>query len=125
MNRNARTTDPTTSHTAAATINETHTQRLLAAYWDHPEGLTADQAAAIADLLHVGYWKRVSDLARDGIIEPVTNNGQPVTAPGISGRQQRVMRLALNQTIPTLTRCPTCGWVATTNDDCGTCQGAR
>jgi len=89
MNRNARTTDPATSHQH----QPTHSSRLLAVYADIPEGLTAEQAAAAADLLHTGYWKRVSDLTRDGFIAPTYRDGHPVTARSSSGYQQRVLAI--------------------------------
>lgn len=85
VNRNARRTDPATSYQR---IPHTQAQRLLAVFADFPEGLTADQAAAAADLLHTGYWKRVSDLTRDGLIEPTGR-----TWVGRSGCRQRVLRV--------------------------------
>lgn len=84
----ARTSDPSTSHAAAAelTTADDHRSRLLAAFRGQPAGLTADEAASIAGLLAVGYWKRVSDLKRDGL---VVDSGR--TRPGRSGRAQRVL----------------------------------
>jgi len=70
----ARNTDPRTSRDAARdALPEmgSHRRRLLiwfAAAGD--AGLTADEAAERADLLHVGYWKRVSDLKNNGFIRP-------------------------------------------------------
>jgi hypothetical protein len=80
----ARSTDPVTSKVAArrsAMRAGTHKARLLESYFDAQPapavgmescpGLTDLEAAAAADLLSVGYWKRCSDLRNDGLIEPM------------------------------------------------------
>ena len=89
MNRNARTTDPATSHQ----YRPTYANLLLSVFADFPDGLTAEQAAAAADLLHTGYWKRVSDLQRDGFIAPMYRDGREVTARASSGLMQRVLSI--------------------------------
>jgi hypothetical protein len=88
-NQVSRTTDPQTSHDAAAARRPeigSHRRRLLiwfAAAGD--AGLTADEAADKADLLHVGYWKRVSDLKNQRYIRATGEK-----RPGRSGQLQQV-----------------------------------
>lgn len=89
----ARATDPVTSHAGAVDVADrapTQKQRLLAVYAEHPEGLTADEAGMLAMLLHTGYWKRCSDLAREGLIAPLFADGAPVTRKGGAGSVQQV-----------------------------------
>src|SRR6187401_792237 len=71
----ARGTDRSTGHAAAQDGRGpragSQRLRLLREYGKHPlTGLTAYEAASVAGLLDVGYWKRVSDLFNDGLIEP-------------------------------------------------------
>ena len=88
MNKNARTTDPDTSKNAYllhTPRKDSQAAKLLAMYKRKPTGLTADEAAERAGLLNVGYWKRVSDLHRDGFIQDTD-----ITRPGKSGAKQTV-----------------------------------
>lgn len=87
---NARTPDPATSHAAARTIRPSHAARLLYQFRACPQGLTSEQAALRANLFHVGYWKRVSDLLRDGKIQPLTRDGHTVTEVASTGRRVTV-----------------------------------
>lgn len=87
---NARRTDPATSHAAARTIRLSHGQRLLEQFRACPQGLTSEQAALRANLFHVGYWKRVSDLLRDGKIQPLARDGHTVTEVASTGRRVTV-----------------------------------
>lgn len=89
----ARNTDPATSHHGAVDVADrapTQKERLLSVYASHPSGLTADEAGRLAGLLHTGYWKRCSDLARDGLIEPLLVDGHPMHRRGIAGSDQQV-----------------------------------
>ncbi len=43
--------------------------RLLSVYYAYPEGLNAEEAAIYASLTRSCYWKRVSELRQDGLIE--------------------------------------------------------
>lgn len=89
----ARNTDPTTSHMAGASVEAsrvTNRDRMLMTYEGNAHGLTADEAGAAADLLHTCYWKRVSELAALGYIEPSEHDAM---RPGRSGRYQRVLFL--------------------------------
>jgi predicted ArsR family transcriptional regulator len=93
----ARTTDPTTSHAGAKDVEPrrpTHKTLLLREVYRHG-ALTADEAAEAAGLEHTGYWKRISDLIREGLLTPVVDEvtGDVVTRPGRSGSAQRVLRL--------------------------------
>ncbi len=87
---NARRSDPATSHAAARTIRPGHAQRLLTEFAACPQGLTSEQAALRANLFHVGYWKRVSDLLRDGKIKPLYKDGKAVTEVASTGRRVTV-----------------------------------
>ncbi|WP_431231506.1 hypothetical protein ACQ856_18260 [Mycolicibacterium psychrotolerans] len=72
---NARNTDPTTSHRAAAArraARASQCQRLLEAFAAAGrDGYTDHEAAqhAALDELHAGWWKRASDLRAAGLIE--------------------------------------------------------
>jgi hypothetical protein len=72
----ARSTDPVTSHEAAAASGpsrESQRRKLLRAYAGAgPAGLTADEAGEITGLVDVpncNYWHRCSDLREQGLIE--------------------------------------------------------
>lgn len=94
--RNARRSDPETSHAGARSIafragSQCH--RLLEAYAAHPAGLSTEQAGEYSGLSAVrgcGYWKRVSDLHRDGLIE---DTGE--TREASTGESQCVRRITL------------------------------
>lgn len=80
--KNARRTDPITSHLAARQLNPgTMCHELLAIYARYPGGLTDEMAGSLAGI-YTGYWKRTADLRRDGLIEWVPN----VTRQSLSGR---------------------------------------
>ena len=82
----ARSTDPVTSHDAAARLSDKATmmRRLLRAHYARP--LTAEEASDLCGYDAAdGAWKRVSDLANAGLIE---DTGQRRTAR--SGREQVV-----------------------------------
>jgi hypothetical protein len=70
----ARAADPATSHQAGHEVRDsrkTLARALLAAYRDaYPRGLTAEEAATAAGVLHTGYWKRCSDLRKSALIVP-------------------------------------------------------
>ncbi len=85
----ARTSDPGTSHEAAAKLSDKQTmmRTLLATYRE--TNWTAEEASFVAGYsAEDGAWKRVSDLKRAGWIEPTG-----ATRPGSSGRQQQVCRI--------------------------------
>ena len=88
-----RTSDPSTSHKAAKSAKpRTTSQRikLLSMYRAHTD-LTAEEAGIKTGLIEKPgccYWHRVSDLVKDGMIEPT---GQ--TRLARSGEQQRVNRI--------------------------------
>lgn len=91
----ARTSDPATSHAAAAQLSDKATmlRTLLAVYGSEfagfCDGLTAEESAGVAQYTAAdGAWKRVSDLLRAGQLEDTS-----ITRPGSSGRQQRVLRI--------------------------------
>ena len=84
----ARNSDSVTSHDGRGDVAPRirgQKWKLLQAYNDHPDGLTDEEAARIAGLLHTGYWKRCSELRVVGCIRP---NGQ--TRAGCAGSQQMV-----------------------------------
>lgn len=84
----ARRDDPSTSHKAArvAQFNSgTQKYQLLVAYARSTDGLTDEQAAGASNLLHVGYWKRCSELRNAGYI---TRTGE--TRVASSGAAQDV-----------------------------------
>lgn len=95
--------DTLRAHATKYDAYPTYEMLLLAAFADAgTTGLTAEEAGSDADLLHTGYWKRVSDLANNAYIstkqKSVTVHGmwgdykkwEPVTRIGTSGRQQQV-----------------------------------
>lgn len=92
----SRSTDPGTSSAAARSIGlvrPTMGARLLAIYGEYPDGLTAEEACKIAGFLSGG-WKRVADLKTADYIHPkLDRNGDIVTRPGSSGREQQVLIL--------------------------------
>lgn len=97
---NVRNTDPITSVLAAhfdAGKRPTLLVLLLAAYKAAgAKGLTAEEAGGRANLLGTGYWKRVSDLVRDGYIETVyvgKTSFVAKTRTGSSGRPALVNRI--------------------------------
>lgn len=72
----ARSTDPITSKAAAATVKTlTQKERLLLEFAQRSG--TAEEAGERAGLLHTGYWKRVSDLVREGLITERTQGNRP------------------------------------------------
>lgn len=86
----ARTDDPATSHAAAASVRlRTGSQkwRLLEAFFAGGPAI-AEQAARRANLLHAGYWKRVSELLADGLIYDTG-----VTLVSTAGEACRVYRI--------------------------------
>lgn len=86
----ARTSDPATSHQAAASVRlRTGSQkwRLLEAFFAGGPAI-AEQAARRANLLRSGYWKRVSELLADGLIY---DTGE--TALSTAGESCRVYRI--------------------------------
>lgn len=88
-----RKSDPSTSHAAAKSAKPRTTSqriRLLSTYRSHVD-LTAEEAGIASGLAYKPgccYWHRVSDLVKDGMIEPT---GQTRIAQ--SGEQQRVNRI--------------------------------
>lgn len=87
----ARTGSPLTSKLGAVDVLPragSQQWRLLEAFGGSPMGLIAEEAGAIADLAHTGYWKRVSELLRAGFLED-TNHTRPSTA----GSDQRILRI--------------------------------
>lgn len=85
----ARTTDPATSHAGAASVrfrSSSQKGRLLAAFATGPA--IAEEAAQRARLQHVGYWKRVSELLADGLIEETGD-----TARSRAGEACRIYRI--------------------------------
>jgi hypothetical protein len=91
----ARTSDPHTSHQAAART-DTRTTRALA--WDAlvaagPDGLTDFELAARTGIGQTSIGKRRLDLLRDGMVEPVlTPLGKPATRPSPTGSPSIVWR---------------------------------
>jgi len=67
----ARGGDDWTSHAAVPHLSAgSQRAQLLRCFAEAgEEGLTAYEAGVVAGLLHVGYWKRVSDLMNAGLIE--------------------------------------------------------
>jgi hypothetical protein len=86
----ARTSDPETSHAAAASLSDKHTmlRTLLLTFAAH-HSLTAEQACALAGYSPAdGAWKRVSDLTRLGWVSPTGD-----ATEGSSGRRQRLLEI--------------------------------
>lgn len=95
---NARNTDPLTSHLGARDVEPravSQSHALLRAFNRYPDGLIDEQAAAVADLLHTGYWKRCSDLRNKGFIAPVyvPGQGHPLTREAMSGSEAQISRI--------------------------------
>jgi len=87
----ARTADPSTSNEGIWDVLPragSQQAKLLRAFAAHPMGLTADEAAVIAHLEHVGHWKRTAELKRHGL---VTYTGQQRKAR--SGSYQEVLSI--------------------------------
>lgn len=88
-----RNTDPMTSHKAAkSALPRTSSQkiRLLSVYRSHRD-MAADEAGIATGLSEKAgccYWHRVSDLIKEGLIEPTGE-----TRLARSGEQQRVNRI--------------------------------
>jgi hypothetical protein len=96
--RNARASDPETSHEGTRGINLSHRQRLEAFYREHdrPEGWTYGEVSdSQVGMEQPNIWRRCSDLLRDGILEVVRrSDGQAVTRVyRRSGRAQRAYRI--------------------------------
>ena len=93
----ARRSDPATSLMAAeeTDLKQTIRDSLMRAFDSKDarlNGLTVDEAGQRAGLLqHNGYWKRMSDLLRDGYL---CVNGID-QRPGLSGRKQQVHYLTM------------------------------
>jgi len=69
----ARRSDPDTSHRAAenaALRSGSHKALLLVAYGYAQNGYTDEEAASVAGLSHIGFWKRCSELRNLGFIIP-------------------------------------------------------
>jgi hypothetical protein len=87
----ARGSDPDTSRDAAAQVTTLngHCEALLRVYPDWV-GLTAEEAAGHAGINPWAASKRVSDLRRMGLIEPLVLDGKTVTRKNSSNRQAEV-----------------------------------
>lgn len=86
-----RDADPMTSKLAARDVLAragTQQAKLLRAFDRYRAGLTAAEAGECADLAHTGYWKRVSELERIGLLEDTGT-----TRVGPAGSRQRVLRI--------------------------------
>lgn len=102
----ARSTDPRTSHSAAASLDNAKSLCLilLRVYAERSGGLTDYEAGRVT--LIEGAWKRCSDLRNAGLIAPVREGDKIATRPGPSGRAQQVCAITvegwrmLEQTIP-------------------------
>jgi len=89
----ARTSDPSTSKSAARKSTnqmrwDSQAMKLLRS-WNVYGWLTDEEAAGDANLQHVGYWKRCSDLRNAGLIEmtPTTRMSKR------TGEEQHVSRI--------------------------------
>ena len=110
----ARSSDPSTSHQAAASVSGTptarnHMGRLLLAYLRHERhqeareaarlpgtdrAMTSEEAAALADLHRAEFAKRCSDLVTLGYLRVARDeHGHERTRQGRSGRQRLVFEL--------------------------------
>lgn len=87
----ARRQDPHTSHAGAKDVaprSGSQKAKLLEAYANHPDGLTDEEAGVLSGLANnhgCGYWKRCSDLEREGLIQRTL-----FTRPASTGNQQIV-----------------------------------
>lgn len=86
----ARTSDPITSKMAAPSpASKTLMVMLLEQFVK--KSMTAEEAGTAARLLHIGYWKRVSDLKNYGWIMPRAGaNGKPLLSVNRSGKKAQV-----------------------------------
>ena len=87
----ARLSDPSTSNAGIHDVlpragSQQH--KLLLAFGSRPMGLIAEEAGEIAGLSETGYWKRISELQRAGLIEDTFATRQAST-----GSDQRVLAL--------------------------------
>ena len=64
--------------------------RLLVHYLTRPDGLTDDEAADRAGLMHTCYWKRCGELRELGLVATRTVDGEVVTRLGHAGSQRIV-----------------------------------
>lgn len=89
----ARKIDPITSKMAADSVKpKPYMMRLLEQFAKRSQ--TSEMAAERADLLHIGYWKRVSDLRRAGWITVRTDlKGTPLMWFNASGRRALVWKI--------------------------------
>lgn len=94
---NYRNTDPETSKEAWDSVaNDAANQRIkLLRLYAEMEDATDDEVAFVADMLDGNnYTKRCSDLRRQGLIEPIRDEGGKVlTRPGLSGRSRMLCRI--------------------------------
>lgn len=82
----ARTSDPATSHAAAAQLSDKASMLRALLLTFHTSNRTAEEAATTAGYGPAdGAWKRISDLKNAGHIAPTGR-----TRPGVSGRAQQV-----------------------------------
>jgi hypothetical protein len=86
----ARRDDPHTSHAAAHAVHPGSARyRLLVAHYDHPDGLTDEEAADLANLsMRSEYATRCSELSRSGFLEDTV-----ATRRGESGLARIVRRI--------------------------------
>jgi hypothetical protein len=91
----ARTSDPQTSHDAAAMLAraDSHCHKILRLYAQNADGLTDAEVEATGIVKHA--WKRCSDLRNWGLVAPVRQSDQIVTRPGPSGRMQQVCAITV------------------------------
>lgn len=90
----ARTADPVTSNEGIRDVLPragSQQAKLLLAYANRPMGLTADEAgqsSGLSENPRCGYWKRISELRRDGLISDTHR-----TRPGLAGSVQSVLAI--------------------------------
>lgn len=94
----ARRSDPITSHAAALRVSEFsggHKERIVLAL-QRRGPMNVDGIARATRIQAHAVGKRVTELAFEGVIRPKRVEGESVlaTAPGRSGRQQRVWESA-------------------------------
>jgi hypothetical protein len=96
----ARTTDPETSHEAAARLHNAsaYTEKIVRFLYenDRPEGWTEHEITAkLNDDLGECPWRRITDARSRGHAEwAVTEDGKPVKRPGNSTRSQGASRIS-------------------------------